>query len=82
MYVKYDYEYVCMMNVRLGRIELWAMVSLVMWTVIDRRVNSWSKTDDEPGMGVSGPRGPASTFEVLVITRMSMFILIYIYIYI
>ncbi|KAG7627289.1 hypothetical protein AtNW77_Chr3g0197041 [Arabidopsis thaliana] len=71
VYLKYDYEYVCMMNVRLGRIELWAVVSLVMWTVMDRRVNSWSRTAYEPGMGVSEPRGPASTYEVLVVTRMT-----------
>ncbi|CAA0384467.1 unnamed protein product [Arabidopsis thaliana] len=32
------------------RIELWAVVSLVMWTVMDRRVNNWSRTADEPGM--------------------------------
>ncbi|KAL9840515.1 hypothetical protein AtNW77_Chr2g0229411 [Arabidopsis thaliana] len=55
----------------LGRIELWAVVSLVMWTVMDRRVNSWSRTADEPGMGVSEPRGPVSTHEVLVVTRMT-----------
>ncbi|CAH8254173.1 unnamed protein product [Arabidopsis lyrata] len=39
--------------------------------MMDRRVNSWSRTADEPGMGVSEPRGPASTQEVLVITRMT-----------
>ncbi|KAL9830844.1 hypothetical protein AtNW77_Chr3g0194071 [Arabidopsis thaliana] len=32
------------------RIELWAVVSLVMWTVMDQRVNSWSRTADEPGI--------------------------------
>jgi len=63
VYVKYDYdyEYVCMMNVRLGRIELLVAVSLVMWTVMDLRVNSWSRTADEPGMGVYEPRGTTST---------------------
>ncbi|KAL9811867.1 hypothetical protein AtNW77_Chr5g0114141 [Arabidopsis thaliana] len=54
-----------------GRIELWAVVSLVMWTVMDRQFNTWSRKADEPGMGVSQPRGPASTHEVLVITRMT-----------
>jgi len=81
VYVKYDYEYVCMMNVRLGRIELWAVVSLVMWTVMDRRVNNWSRTADKPGMGVSEPRGPASTYEVLVVTRMTGPNDVYVYIY-
>ncbi|EFH70063.1 predicted protein [Arabidopsis lyrata subsp. lyrata] len=38
---------------------------------MDRRVNSWSRTADEPGMGVSEPRGPPFTQEVLVITRMT-----------
>ena len=37
------------------------MVSLVMWIVMDRRVNIWSRTAEEPGIGVSEPRGPAST---------------------
>ncbi|OAP00285.1 hypothetical protein AXX17_AT4G01950 [Arabidopsis thaliana] len=45
------------------KIELWAVVSLVMWTMMDRRVNSWSRMADEPGMRVSEPRGPASTHE-------------------
>ncbi|EFH53510.1 predicted protein [Arabidopsis lyrata subsp. lyrata] len=31
----------------------------------------WSRTVDEPGMGVSKPRGPPSTQKVLVITRMT-----------
>ncbi|EFH44647.1 predicted protein, partial [Arabidopsis lyrata subsp. lyrata] len=38
---------------------------------MDRRVNSCSRTVDEPGMGVSEPRGPPSTQEVLVVTRMT-----------
>jgi len=61
------------------------VVSLVMWTMMDRRVNSWSRMADEPGMRVSEPRGPASTHEVLVVTMMTgpndtiyMFIFIYI----
>ena len=37
-----------------------------------RRVTCWSRKADEPGcMGVSEPRGPASTHEVLVVTKMT-----------
>ncbi|VYS47902.1 unnamed protein product [Arabidopsis thaliana] len=51
--------------------ELWVVVSLVMWTVMRRRVKCWSRKADEPEMhGVSEPRGPASTHEVLVVTKM------------
>ncbi|KAG7559144.1 hypothetical protein ISN45_Aa05g007500, partial [Arabidopsis thaliana x Arabidopsis arenosa] len=39
--------------------------------VMDRQVNYWSKMANEPGIGVSEPRVPASTQEVLVITRMT-----------
>ncbi|KAL9293744.1 hypothetical protein AtEden1_Chr3g0198081 [Arabidopsis thaliana] len=53
------------------RIEFSSSLGQVMWTVMDRRVNSWSRTADKPKMGVSEPRGPASTYEVLVVTRMT-----------
>ncbi|KAG7563944.1 hypothetical protein ISN44_As10g006980, partial [Arabidopsis suecica] len=39
--------------------------------VMDRQVKNWSKMADKPGIGVSEPRGQASTQEVLVITRMT-----------
>ncbi|KAL9293215.1 hypothetical protein AtEden1_Chr3g0190611 [Arabidopsis thaliana] len=44
----YD-DYVCFYE-RLWRIELWAVVSLVMWTVMGRRITCWSRKADEPGM--------------------------------
>ena len=44
----YD-DYVCLYE-RLERIELWAVVSLVMWIVIGWRVTCRSRNADEPGM--------------------------------